>query len=134
MNCFVKKHCNEMSLRLIRTSVIHNDNTTLRTKKRFTIQTKYPDSKSDKQNDYLLVQPEWWRGRGAGVPSRVLKFIDLGLFNTFMTPNQSPRGRPQNREVLPCLVMFSWKWYKFHTCFSNLSSKQQIQIRVVFRL
>ena len=55
MNCFVKKHCNEMSLRLIRTSVIHNDNTTLRTKKRFTIQTKYPVSKSDKQNDYLLV-------------------------------------------------------------------------------
>ena len=56
MNCFGKKHCNEMSLRLIRTSVIHNDKTTLHTKKkRFTIQTKYPVSKSDKQNDYLLV-------------------------------------------------------------------------------
>ena len=113
-----------MSLRLICTSVIHNDKTTLHTKKkRFTIQTKYTVSKSDKQNDYLLVQPGWWRGRGAGVPSRVLKFIDLGLFITFMTPNQSPRGRPQNREVLPCLVMFSWKWYKSHTCFCNLSSK-----------
>jgi len=44
---------------------------------------------------------------GGGVSSRVIKFIDLGLFNTFMTPNQSPRGRPQNQEVLPCLVMFS---------------------------
>ena len=56
MNCIGKKHCNEMSLRLICTSVIHNDKTTLHTKKkRFTIQTKYPVSKSDKQNDYLLV-------------------------------------------------------------------------------
>lgn len=34
MNCFGKKHCNEMSLRLIRTSVIHNDKTTLHTQKK----------------------------------------------------------------------------------------------------
>lgn len=82
-----------MSLRLIDRSVIHYDKTTLHTKK----------------NVSLYKRLAWVvEGAVGGVPSRVIKVIDLGLFNTFMTPNQSPRGRPQNREVLPCLVMFPY--------------------------
>lgn len=62
-----------------------------------------------RQTKWLFASLAWVvEGAVGGVPSRVIKVIDLGLFNTFMTPNQSPRGRPQNREVLPCLVMFPY--------------------------
>ena len=59
--------------------------------------------------NYLLVLPKYTgnidRGWVGGGPGRVIKLSDLGLFNTFMTPNWSPRRRPQY--PVPCLVMFS---------------------------
>lgn len=51
---------------------------------------------------YLLVLPKYTGNIDRGWVGGVIKFSDLGLFNTFMTPNWSPRRRPQYR--VPCLV------------------------------